>query len=128
MRRRILSMLITLAMMFSLLPTAVFAEETSLSVSQFTSIITASIADITITGTVGEGLEIQTATVTLEGDTFVTNISGDVSDWFTALPNGIIATGAAVINDTTITMNFGCTPEEALAAHPTCDHSGRSAC
>ncbi len=110
MKKRILSILLTLVMVLSLLPISAFADENEPQEPQPLA-VAATMDDVTITGTVGEELETQTATITLHGDTFASDIDGDV-DWVTNLVPGLTVTASGAAGENTAVLTFTGTPDK----------------
>ncbi|MCL1896183.1 MAG: hypothetical protein FWG03_06545, partial [Clostridiales bacterium] len=76
------------------------------------------IDDVTVSGTMGTPLALQTATIKLYGAT--KNGSGlsasDVSGWFANLPAGISAAASCAANSDTLTVTFNGTPAEGSSS------------
>ncbi|MCL2451590.1 hypothetical protein FWD20_01790 [Candidatus Saccharibacteria bacterium] len=80
------------------------------------TIATADISDVTVTGTVGQALTPQDATITLDNTATAHAIPAgtDISSWFTNLPPGVIVTVSENIpaGATDIPITFSGTPTE----------------
>jgi LPXTG-motif cell wall-anchored protein len=105
--RKFLCLLLAVCLTLSLAPLSALAVGES-----------ASVGNVTISGTVGTALSAQSATITLSNETVTAaGLSGiDASSWFTALPAGVTATADAVGGTTSITITFGGTPTAVSSA------------
>ena len=72
----------------------------------------ATVGNVTVSGTANTPLNSQTATVTLTNDTFTTTSYTNCASWFTNLPTGITAS-ATVTSGNIATITFGGTPTAA---------------
>ena len=53
------------------------------------NVITATVTDINVTGTVDTGITVQEFRIYVEGDTFGMSIPADITDWFKNIPTGL---------------------------------------